>query len=593
MDTETGLEQGDNEPSLSAGTRERPTAAAQRDGERATIPAVVHHFRRPLERPFTRAERKRVTLLFGGLSRRHDRLLQAALHGLGYNAEPIPTPGKTDFQVGKEFGNNGQCNPTYFTVGALVSHLKRLRDRQDLPTEGIIADYVFVTAGTCGPCRFGMYEAEYRLALRNAGFDGFRVIVFDQDGSLSQSGPEAGLRMNAAFFLTLLNATFMGDLLNAVAYHIRPYETEPGRTDAVMEQCLAVCGEALRTKDHAGMRVGVLARLLARIAPVGESQEAAVFLDQIRSTHYLEALRRCRALIDAGIEVDYTRAKPIAKITGEFWAQTTEGDGNFRMFSFLESEGAEVLVEPVATWIDYALNYWRQHAQDRRGLRAGATPAGRRAFRERLRGAVAHGKKMLGLALARRVLAREHERMRRALGGSTHRLANQLELQRVGHPYYSSRLSGGEGHLEVAKNIYYINRDLAHLVLSLKPFGCMPSTQSDGAQAAVLAHYPDIIFLPVETSGEGDINAYSRVQMALGQAKARCRDEFQSALTRSGYTLAQIQAYIAERPALRRPLQDVPHVPGVAGRAANMILHVARSMDRDPVWVRRRTRPED
>ncbi len=590
METETGLAQGVDEASLSVGARARPTAAAPGDGARATVAAVIHHFRRPRERPFTRAERERVTLLFGGLSRRHDRLLQAALQGLGYKAEPIATPGKADFQAGKEFGNNGQCNPTYFTVGALVSHLRHLRDRLGMATEDIISDYVFVTAGTCGPCRFGMYEAEYRLALRNAGFDGFRVIVFDQDGSLSQSGPEAGLRMNAAFFLTLLNATFMGDLLNAVAYHIRPYETVPGRTDAVLEQCLAVCGEALRTKDHAGVRIGALARLLARFAPVGEAQEAAAFLDQIRSTHYLDALRRCRALIDAGIEVDYTRAKPIAKITGEFWAQTTEGDGNFRMFSFLESEGAEVLVEPVATWIDYALNYWRQHAQDRRGLGAAAAP-GRRAFRERLRGALAHGKKMLGFALARRVLAREHERMRRALGGSTHRLANQLELQRVGHPYYSSRLSGGEGHLEVAKNIYYINRDLAHLVLSLKPFGCMPSTQSDGAQAAVLAHYPDIIFLPVETSGEGDINAYSRVQMALGQAKARCRDEFQAALTRGGYTLAQIQAYIALHPALRRPLLDVPHTTGVVSRAANTVLHVARAMDRDPAWARRRARP--
>ncbi len=39
-----------------------------------------------------------------------------------------------------------------------------------------------------------MYEAEYRLALRNAGFDGFRVILFQQSGGLNQSDAEAGLR---------------------------------------------------------------------------------------------------------------------------------------------------------------------------------------------------------------------------------------------------------------------------------------------------------------------------------------------------------------------------------------------------------------
>ena len=57
----------------------------------------------------------------------------------------------------------------------------------------------------------------------------------------------------------------------------------------------------------------------------------------------------------AAIEVDRLRVKPIVKITGEFWAQTTEGDGNFHMFDFLEREGAQVLVEPIGTWIMYML----------------------------------------------------------------------------------------------------------------------------------------------------------------------------------------------------------------------------------------------
>ena len=48
--------------------------------------------------------------------------------------------------------------------------------------------------------------------------------------------------------------------------------------------------------------------------------------------------------------------KPIVKITGEFWAQTTEGDGNFNMFQFLEREGAQVLVEPIGTWIMYMIH---------------------------------------------------------------------------------------------------------------------------------------------------------------------------------------------------------------------------------------------
>ncbi len=61
----------------------------------------------------------------------------------------------------------------------------------------IVDSYVFVTAGACGPCRFGMYEAEYRLALRNAGFDGFRVLLFQQSGGLNQAGEADGMELNA------------------------------------------------------------------------------------------------------------------------------------------------------------------------------------------------------------------------------------------------------------------------------------------------------------------------------------------------------------------------------------------------------------
>ena len=75
----------------------------------------------------------------------------------------------------------------------------------------------------------------------------------------------------------------------------------------------------------------------------------------------MDALHACRDSINA-IEVDRLRVKPVIKITGEFWAQTTEGDGNFNMFAFLEKEGAQVLVEPIATWIAYMM-YRRQRGR--------------------------------------------------------------------------------------------------------------------------------------------------------------------------------------------------------------------------------------
>jgi predicted nucleotide-binding protein (sugar kinase/HSP70/actin superfamily) len=165
-----------------------------------------------------------------------------------------------------------------------------------------------------------------------------------------------------------------------------------------------------------------------------------------------------------------------------------------------------------------------------------------------------------------------------------HPLVARLELQRVAHPFYNTRAGGGEGHLEVAKSIYYSTHGLAHMVLSLKPFGCMPSTQSDGAHAAVMARYPDLLFLPIETSGEGDINAHSRVQMALGEAKARARAELGDVLQAAGCSIDEVRAYVASRRDLRRPLLRIPAAPGVAGRAASFCRHVTALMRRDAAW---------
>ena len=137
------------------------------------------------------------------------------------------------------------------------------------------------------------------------------------------------------------------------------------------------------------------------------------------------------------------------------------------------------------------------------------------------------------------------------LGDTAHHLVPQKELSRLAHPFYHQLARGGEGFMEVGKNVYYTVNHLCHMVLALKPFGCMPSTQSDGVQSRVVNKYKDMIFLPIETSGEGEVNAHSRVQMALAEAKAKARAEFQSVLDRTGRSLEELRAGVeAQTPAV-------------------------------------------
>src|SRR5215204_2430405 len=103
---------------------------------------------------FKKSERSKITLLIGGLTLAQDYLIEGGLKGIGYNVQMLDVPTTDGFQTGKEFGNRGQCNPTYFTVGNLVQYLITLRDKHGMTAEEVVKKYVFVTAGACGPCRF-------------------------------------------------------------------------------------------------------------------------------------------------------------------------------------------------------------------------------------------------------------------------------------------------------------------------------------------------------------------------------------------------------------------------------------------------------
>ncbi|MCU1273758.1 MAG: Activator of (R)-2-hydroxyglutaryl-CoA dehydratase [Bryobacterales bacterium] len=544
----------------------------------------LQHFLKPKENPFTAEERDHVTILFGGLTWKHEALICSVFHGNGYKCEILPCPDVPAFQLGKEYGNNGQCNPTYFTVGHLVQHLQKL-EAQGMPRQEIINNYVFFTAGSCGPCRFGMYEAEYRFALQNAGFDGFRVLLFQQQEGIKAASGEPGLKFTVDFGVGMLNALNLGDVMNDLLFQIRPFEVSRGETDRIFKECMDRLSTTLRDREPFEILQAAPSwakdylsrpekkKLKNTLNTLGKIRE------NLYGKVYLDAMHECRDQMNK-IEIDRTRVKPIVKITGEFWAQTTEGDGNFHMFDFLEREGAQVLVEPIATWVAYLLNQAKAISQKKKDVemhhnRFQSWEVSKIMAREKR-----YGGKWLMLSMGEAMWAHFYHRVIDHLGGITHRLVDQKELARLAEPFYNRFARGGEGHLEVGKNVYYTVHHLAHMVLALKPFGCMPSSQSDGVQSAVINKFRDMIFLPIETSGEGEVNAHSRVQMALGEAKAKAKGEFETVLKSTGKRLEDIKDYVADHPQLKRPFYHVPHQEGVAGTAAQFVLHVNDLMNR-------------
>jgi predicted nucleotide-binding protein (sugar kinase/HSP70/actin superfamily) len=484
---------------------------------------------------FTKKEKATINILVSGLTMAHDYFIEGALRGIGYNVQMMDCPDVAALQYGKEFGNRGQCNPTYFTVGNLVKFLCTLRDKHGMSSEEVVKKYVFLTAGACGPCRFGMYVTEYRKALRDAGFDGFRVVLFQQTGGLTQAtGEESGLEMTPKFFWALVKALVAGDVLNALGYRIRPYEISSGDTDRAIDQCKKIIYRALETRS-----------------PI------------------LGALWKCKPLLEH-VAVDRTQPRPKTSIIGEFWAMTTEGDGNYQLQRFLEGEGSEADIQLVTAWILYMLWEAKHDTHDRKDLRGEDTSY----YGLGGKGPFGIAKKLIGVAAAEKIVRGLFQVFANTMGLYGYHLPDMFELAKISHEYYNNDLRGGEGHMEVGKLIMNVVQSKAHMTLSVKPFGCMPSAGvSDGVQSAITEKFPGTIYCPVETSGDGRVNFYSRVQMYLFKAKQACLAELDRACDEQGVTMEQVRAFLEANPRFGRALHKAPHA--YAGTTADLVAEVA------------------
>ncbi len=456
-----------------------------KNGDLSFLNQAPSQWRDEPSKPIGYAPREETVFLSGGLTLLQDKLVEAALNSMKINFIALPNPDFKSFQTGKAFGNRGQCNPTYFTVGNLVKYLQKLRDEQGMSSEEIVRKYVYITAGGCGPCRFGMYITEYKKALRDAGFEGFRLTSFEHDKGIFQGEAieDQLIDFNPKFFVTLVKSVIIGDILNLLGYKMRPYEVEKGSTDSALADCKEIVSQAFLS--HKSL---------------------------------LQAMWKCRTVLEK-VKLDRIQVKPKVMVMGEFWAAMTEGDGNYNLHRFLEAEGAECIPQPILNRLLLSLWEAEQALNQNEGLAAAHSKSID----------FANVKKRLLIRAGKAAVKTHFTLYAKAVGLHDYEIPNMEKLAELARGYYTLECSGGEGHREVAHRIESVKHNLAHLVISIKPFGCMPSSAvSDGIQSLVTSRYPQANFLSIETSGEGAANFYSRVQMALFKAKQSAKEEYEA-----------------------------------------------------------------
>lgn len=412
------------------------------------------------------------TVLVGGVSGLHDGLLAAALRGHGVAAETVGVPDGGSLATGRSLLARGHCNPTYYLAGALVERLRRAA-----PAPAIEERYAHLTVGSCGPCRFATYAAEYRRAIAAAGLGAVPVVVIDQlRPGTSEALAAIGVHLDARLLAALARAAILGDVLLRAGCASRA----TGRPAAAVDAAIA------------GARARLEGRLASRGATLSILEELAAQLAALPRTQPPATLR--------------------VRITGEFFAANTDGAGGYDLVRWLEARGAAVAPPAVADWLLYLAWQVRRDVEQRLSLYApdpgprGLLGRDGAALRARAR-------------VVERGVARIYRRCARACGVSEP-LLDMEDLAALATPHYLADLRAGMGHLEVGTFLAADRDRSADLVVSIKPFGCLPSSAvSDGVLPGLARRARHVGYAVVETTGDAEAQVESRLELALERAR--------------------------------------------------------------------------
>lgn len=190
--------------------------------------------------PFTEEMKKTHTILIPGMLPLHFSLLRAALQSCGYKAEILQNTGHEVIETGLKYVNNDICYPALLVIGQLINALEN--GKYDLNKTALIISQ------TGGGCRASNYIFLLRKALEKAGLTHIPVISLNVQGMEKQPG----FRITLPMFKKFLAAVVYGDALMYLSNKIRPYEINPGTTDALAQKWIKKLSDAFNSgKIHA------------------------------------------------------------------------------------------------------------------------------------------------------------------------------------------------------------------------------------------------------------------------------------------------------------------------------------------------------
>lgn len=258
------------------------------------------------------------TLLMPEMCRSGSLLIAAAMRSFGVDAQVMET--YKGLKLGKRYTSGKECFPCQITLGDVLHHLDKEKKR--LGEAFNAENYLYFMAEAGGPCRFGMYNKLHRIVLDSMdGYSKTRIASLTADDSYAMGGlmePGISTHFRRSAYLGVL----VGDILDRMLWHTRPYEKEKGLVDHYFEEALAAMGREIETYAQK--------KRFRRILSTLES-----------------VVRKARDLIDPSIP-----PKPLIGMVGEIYLRSHR-ESNQDLIRLLENYGGEVVNASIAEWVNY------------------------------------------------------------------------------------------------------------------------------------------------------------------------------------------------------------------------------------------------
>jgi len=407
---------------------------------------------------FTKEMKRDYTILVPTMLPIHFKLICNVLISEGYKVDFLENVDGDIKETGLKHVHNDTCYPALLVIGQLINAINSGRyDKHKL---------ALMISQTGGGCRASNYIYLLRKALKKAGY-GYIPVV-----SLNFAGMEdhPGFKITLPMLYKMMYCALYGDLMMLMANQTRPYESDPGETDALVRRWTLRLTEEVR---------------------------------DIKKLRYRHVRENYAAIADdfAAILGDKQRDKIKVGVVGEIYVKFSPL-GNNNLESFLLKEG----VEPVVPgFLDFCLYCVYNGIAD--------------YYLYRMNGAV----KMLGTKILYKYLLKKQRDIREMMISrcpSFMPMADFDETRRKIEGYIGIGAKMGEGWLLTAEMLELIGEGVNNIICT-QPFGCLPNhIAGKGMMKPIKEKNPGVNIVAIDYDpGATAINQENRIKLMLSNAR--------------------------------------------------------------------------